>query len=101
MNIYEVIETEEMLRCEIIENYYVVYEKIEAKEYRTDHNNNLVEKGCSIEKTITIFKGSSYSTLQKVHSYPIDGLDLNKIRGVLLHDYPELFKGMKQTQKAV
>lgn len=100
MKKYEVIETEEMLRCELIENYHVVYEKTESKEYRVEHGS-LVEMGSYIDKTVTIFKGSSHSTLQKVHSYSVNGIDLNKIRTVILQDYPELFKGLKQTKQAV
>ncbi|MGM0901173.1 MAG: hypothetical protein ACQEXB_08745 [Bacillota bacterium] len=87
----EIIETEEMLRCEIIENYYVVYEKTESKEYRVEHGS-FFEKGCSIEKTVTIYKGSSQSTLQKVYSYTVDFVDQSEIRDVILQDYPELFK---------
>ncbi|WP_404328257.1 hypothetical protein [Mesobacillus maritimus] len=100
MKKYEVIESEEMLRCEIIENYYVVYEKTESMEYRVEHDT-FFEKGCSIEKTVTIYKGSSQSTLQKVHSYTVDFVDQSGIRDVILQDYPELFKGMNQTKKAV
>jgi len=100
MKIIEVIETKEMLRCEIIENYYVVYEKTETREYKMD-NSLLVEKGSSIENTVSIFKGSSQSTLQKVQSYTVNCVDQSEIRDIILQEFPELFKTAKLTRQAV
>jgi hypothetical protein len=65
LRIYEVLDTKEMLRCEFIENYHVLYEKIELRDYEIK-DDCLLEKGCTIQKYITIFKGSSFSSLQFV-----------------------------------
>ncbi|MBY0096213.1 hypothetical protein [Mesobacillus maritimus] len=96
----EVIETKEMLRCEIIENYYVVYEKTETREYRIDHSS-LVDVGSSIENTVSIFKGGSQSTLQKVQTYTVNCVDQSEIRDVILQEYPNLFKTAKLARQAV
>jgi hypothetical protein len=96
----EVIETKEMLRCEIIENYYVVYEKTETREYRME-DYSMVEKGSCIRNSVSIFKGSSHSTLQKVRSYTVNCVDQNELRDVILQEYPEIFKTVKLAKQAV
>lgn len=100
MKKYEVIKTKEMLRCEMVDNYFALYEETECKEFRLV-NNTVVEKGCSLEKTVTILKGNDESSLQKVKSYSVKAPDLSEIRDKLIQDYPELFKKVKLTKQAV
>jgi len=100
MKKYEVIETKEMLRCEMIDNYFALYEKTECKEFGIV-NNTVVEKGCSLEKTVTILKGNDESTLQIVKSYSVKAPDLSEIRDKIIQDYPELFKKVNLTKQAV
>lgn len=100
MTIYEVIQTKEVLCGEFIENYHVIYEEIEHKDYEVKHNC-LIEKSRIIQKYITIFRGNSYSTLQKIKGYSIEKVDIADIRELIANDYPELFKDVQFTRKAV
>jgi hypothetical protein len=100
LRIYEVLDTKEMLRCEFIENYHVLYEKIELRDYEIK-DDCLLEKGCTIQKYITIFKGSSFSSLMKIKAYPIQVVDIIEIRKMVANDFPELFKNVQFSPKAV
>ncbi|MBT2641940.1 hypothetical protein J7I80_06870 [Bacillus sp. ISL-41] len=100
MKIYEVIQTKEVLCGEFIENYHVIYEEIESRDYEDKHNC-LIEKSSIVQKYITIFRGNSCSTLQKIKAYSIEKLDIAKIRKIIANDYPELFKDVQFTCRAV
>jgi hypothetical protein len=100
LTIYEVIQTKEMLCGEFIENYHVIYEEIENKHYEVKHNC-LIEKSRIVQKYITIFRGNSYSTLQKIKAYSIEKMDIAAIRELIANDFPELFKDGQFTRKAV
>lgn len=100
MKKYEVIKTEELLRCEMVDNYFALYEETECKEFGIV-DNTVVEKGCSLEKTVTILKGNDESTLQLVKSYSVKTQDLSEIRDKLIEDYPDLFKKVNLTKQAV
>lgn len=100
LTIYEVIETKEMLAGEFLENYFVLYEEVENKDYEVS-NNLYFEKSRIVKKYITIFKGSSYSSLQKIKSYPIEKMNTTEIRELISNDYPELFKNVQFSRKAV
>jgi hypothetical protein len=97
LKIYEVIETKEMLRCELIENYYAVYEETEIKEFNLD-NSILIEKDTLFEKSVTLFKGNSHSTLQKVKTYNVRSHALENIGKLIYKDYPEVFKPIQIKQ---
>jgi hypothetical protein len=97
LKIYEVIETKEMLRCELIENYYAVYEETEIQEFLHD-NSHLIEKETLLEKSVTLFRGNSHSTLQKVKSYNILSYALEDIGKLIYKDFPEVFKPIEIKQ---
>lgn len=100
MTIYEVIQTKEVLFGEFIENYHVIYEEIESRDYEVKHNC-LIEKSRIVQKYITIFRGNPYSTLQKIKAYSIEKMDIADIRKFIANDFPELFKDGQFTRKAV
>lgn len=64
MKVYEVIETQEMFRGEIIEDYYIIYEQTENKIYE-NRNNHLFQQERFLEETVNVFKGNPHSTLKK------------------------------------
>jgi len=100
MKVHEVIDTKEVLPGEFIDNFFVIYEEVENKQIDI-MNNFFLEKNRFIQKSITLFKGSTYSTLQKIKAYPIDCMDERAIREAILKDYPSLFKKGEYTSKAV
>lgn len=93
MKVYEVIETMEMFRGEIIEDYYIIYEQTENKIFASK-NNHLFQQEKFIEKTINIFKGNANSTLQKIKTYPIHRLAMREIHETIAKDFPGLFKNL-------
>lgn len=101
MKISEVIVTKEMLRCELIDNYHVIYEETEIQEYTKSENNFLVEKTRSVERTITILKGNTQSTLQRVKTYRTECKNSRDIRNIIFTDFPELFKTSQISKQAV
>lgn len=84
MKVYEVIETQEMFRAEIIENYYVIYEQTENKVFE-NRNNDLFQQERFLEETVNIFKGNPHSTLK---TYPIRHLAFGDIREAIRKDFP-------------
>ncbi|UQX55960.1 hypothetical protein M5V91_10165 [Cytobacillus pseudoceanisediminis] len=64
MKVYEVIETQEMFRGEIIEDYYIIYEQTENKIFE-NRNNHLFQQERFLEETVNVFKGNPHSTLKK------------------------------------
>lgn len=100
MRVHEVIDTKEVLPGEFIENFLVIYEEVENKQIDI-RNNYFIVKDRFIQKSITLFRGSTYSTLQKIKAYPIDCMDERTIRETILKDYPSLFKEDQLTNKAV
>lgn len=96
MKVYEVIETQEMFRGEIIDNYYVIYEQTENKVFE-NRNNHLFQQEKFLEKTVNIFKGNPHSTLKKVKAYPISHLAYGDIREAITNDFPDLFKNLKKS----
>lgn len=64
MKVYEVIDTQEMFRGEIIEDYYIIYEQTENKVFES-RNNNLFQQERFLEETVNVFKGNPHSTLKK------------------------------------
>lgn len=100
LRVHEVIDTKEMLPGEFIENYFVIYEEVENKQFDI-RNNYFFVKDCFVQKNITLFKGNSYSTLQKIKAYPIDSMDERAIRETILKDFPSLFRNVQITRKAM
>ncbi len=93
MKVYEVVETMEMFRGEIIEDYYIIYEQTENKVF-AKKNNHLFQQEKMVEKSIKIFKGNANSTLQKIKAYPVHRLAIGDIRETILKDFPGLFKNL-------
>ncbi|WP_156183177.1 hypothetical protein [Mesobacillus campisalis] len=91
LKIYEVIHTKEMLRCELLEGYYAIYQETESREFELD-NNVLIQKDILLEKTVTLFKGNAQSTLQKIKSYPVAAPEGRRMEEILFKDFPEIFK---------
>ncbi|MEH7886410.1 hypothetical protein V7654_19090 [Bacillus sp. JJ1609] len=100
VKVLEVIDTKEMLPGEFIDNYFVIYEEIENKQFDVNNNYYFV-KDHFVEKNITLFKGSTYSTLRKIKVYPIKSMDVRLIRETIFKDFPSLFKKIQFTSKAV
>ena len=94
MKVYEVIETQEIFRGEIIENYYVIYEQTENKVFE-NRNNYMFQQERFLEETVNIFIGNPHSTLKKVKTYPIRHLAFGDIREAIRKDFPDLFKNLK------
>ncbi|GAE35540.1 hypothetical protein [Halalkalibacter akibai] len=90
MFVNELIETKEMFTGEIADNFYVVYEETLNKDFVLK-NNVCLEKDRFVEKVIYIFKGDSCSSLQKIKAYPVESLQVEKIKELIVHDLPELF----------
>ncbi|MBX9976480.1 hypothetical protein H7K21_26290, partial [Cytobacillus firmus] len=51
MKVYEVIDTQEMFRGEIIEDYYIIYEQTENKVFES-RNNNLFQQERFLDETV-------------------------------------------------
>lgn len=100
LKIYEVVYTKEMLRGELIENMYAVYEETECKIYKKE-DGNLVEKNCRIQKHLTIFKGNSYSSLIRIKTYQIEDEKIKDLREMIMKDFPALFKDRLYSRRAV
>jgi hypothetical protein len=100
VKVHEVIDTKEMLPGEFIDHYFAIYEEIENKQFDVNNNHYYV-KDHFVEKNITLFKGSSYSTLRKIKVYPVKSMDVRSIREMILKDFPSLFKKIQCTSKAV
>jgi len=100
VKVLEVIDTKEMFPGEFIDNYFVIYEEIENKQFDVNNNYYFV-KDHFVEKNITLFKGSSFSTLRKIKVYPIKSMDVRLIRETIFKDFPLLFKKIQCTSKAV
>lgn len=100
MKIYEVIYAKEMLRGELVENMYAVYEETECKVYKKE-DGNLVEKKCTIQKHLTIFNGNSYSSLLRIKTYQIKDEGIKDLREMIMNDFPALFKDRLYSRRAV
>lgn len=100
LKVHEVIDTKELLPGEFIENYFVIYEEVENKQFDIK-NNYFFVTDCIVQKNITLFKGNSYSTLQKIKVYPIDRMDERAIRETIFKDFPLLFINVPFTSKAM
>lgn len=96
MKVYEVIETQEMFRGEIIEDYYIIYEQTENKIFG-NRNNHLFQQERFLEETVNVFKGNPHSTLKKVKAYPIRHLAFGDIRETIRNDFPDLFKKLNRS----
>ena len=90
MIVNELILTKEIFTNEVAENYYVVYAETLNKDIVLN-NNGFLEKSRFIEKEITIFKGDSFSSLQKVKAYPLEHRAIESMREIIVSDLPELF----------
>ena len=100
VKVHEVIDTKEMLPGEFIDNYFAIYEEIENKQFDVSNNYYYV-KNHFVEKNITLFEGSSHSTLRKIKVYPVKNMDVRAIRETILKDFPSLFKKIQCISKAV
>lgn len=92
MKVYEVIETKEMFRGEIIEDYCIYYEQTETKVFAAK-DQFLFQKESFVVSTVNVYKGNAGSSLQKVKVYSIE--DIMDIRQTILNDFPHLFKKEK------
>ncbi|MFC0562297.1 hypothetical protein [Halalkalibacter alkalisediminis] len=90
MIVNELIATKEIYAGEVVENYYVIYEETRSKDFVLK-NNFFLEKSSFIEKVISIFKGDSFSTLQKIKAYPIENITIESMKEIIGKDLPELF----------
>lgn len=96
MKVYEVIETQEMFRGEIIEGYHIIYEQTENKVFE-NRNNHLFQQERFLEETVNVLKGNPHSTLKKVKTYPIRHLAFGDIRETIRNDFPDLFKKLNRS----
>ncbi|SEM21436.1 hypothetical protein SAMN05192533_101444 [Mesobacillus persicus] len=101
MKIFEVLVSKEMLRCELIESYHVIYEETEMTEFTNNEHDFLVEKKRFVERTLTILKGNTQSTLQRVKTYRTECKNARDIRTIIYNDYPEIFKTIQIAKQAV
>ena len=91
MKVDEIVETKELLKGEIKQDYLVVYQEVINKNVELV-KDQMIETSKTIEKTLNIFKGEVNSTVQKVQAYQIEKeCSVDNILETIKQNHKEIF----------
>lgn len=91
MKVDEIVETKELLKGELKQDYLVVYQEVINKNVELV-KDQMVETSKTVERTLNIFKGEVNSTLKKVQAYPVEkDLSVDNLLETIKHDHKEIF----------